>query len=172
MFCSLTLEESQSEHCDRAFLLLLTIKHDTMTGQFAWRSQKSIAIYDGPPSYESLTSSLDEESLQSNAKAFKYSPDGSLLAFAFDSSCLILSAGSADNASSSSSATGGQCRPLHTLEIEKVVDLQFSPRGRFLSTWQRPFKDADGNNAHNLHVWDCESGECIGSFERKAQQGW
>lgn len=142
----------------------------TIASQFAWRSQKAVGVYSGPPTYESLGSLVDESVLNSPARTFQYSADGSLLAFAFDHACLILST-KAGASSSSTPSQDLQCKPLHTLEVDKVVDLQFSPRGRFLSTWQRPFKDDEGNNARNLHVWDCETGECVGSFERKVQQG-
>lgn len=153
--------------------------------QFAWRSQKAVGIYSGPPSYESLASNLDQDLLHSECRTFQYSPDGSLLAYAFDSQILIVETGNASGASgasaasssSSSAAANGQpptlqCKPLHTFDVEKVVDLHFSPRGRYLSTWQRLVKDADGNGAPNLHVFDCQSGECVGSFERKNQSGW
>lgn len=137
--------------------------------QFAWRSQKAVGIYSGPQSYEPLTSLLDESLLQSTARVFQYSPDGSLLAFAFENTCLVVS--TSDGASTSSSSQDLQCKPLHTFDVGKVVDLHFSPQGRYLSTWQRPWKDDAGNNAHNLHVWDCETGDCVASFERKNQVG-
>ncbi|MCO5599764.1 hypothetical protein L7F22_053871 [Adiantum nelumboides] len=139
----------------------------TVPSQFAWRSQKAVGIFSGAPNYVSLTGSIDESVLQSAARTFQYSQNGSLVAFAFDNHCLVLST----NGSSSSSSKDEQCKPLHTFEVDKVVDLQFSPKGRFLSTWKRPFKDAEDKNAKNLQVWDCESGECVGSFERKNQQG-
>lgn len=147
----------------------------TVPSQFAWRSQKAVGIFSGAPDYVSLTGSIDESVLQSAARTFQYSQNGSLIAFAFDSHCLVLSTNGSSSSSSSSHSVVGQkdeqCKPLHTFEVDKVVDLQFSPKGRYLSTWKRPFKDVDDKNAKNLHVWDCESGECVGSFERKNQQG-
>ena len=60
----------------------------------------------------------------------------------------------------------------HDLPAPKVVDLQFSPKGSYLSTWERPYKLEDGSNARNLKIWDTEKGVEVASFERKAQEGW
>lgn len=145
----------------------------TAASQFTWRSQRAIGIYSGPPTYSSQADHLDVDLLNSTARTFKYSSDGSLLACAFDSVCLIISTAQPDSSSSSSSgANGVQCQVLHSLPIEKVVDLQFSPKGKFLSTWQRPSKDAEGNNEKNLNIWNTQSGENVGSFERKSQEWW
>ncbi|UZJ56294.1 hypothetical protein CBS101457_005614 [Exobasidium rhododendri] len=140
--------------------------------QFTWRSQKAIGIYSGPPEYTSQANQLDEGLLNSTARTFQYSLDGSLLACAFDSVCLLIKAQPASSESSSSSSTNDfQCQALHSLPVEKVVDLQFSPKGKFISTWQRPSKDAEGNSERNLNIWNTQTGEKVGSFERKSQEG-
>jgi translation initiation factor 2A len=145
----------------------------TAASQFTWRSQKAIGIYSGPPDYSSQAGQLDVDLLNSTARTFQYSLDGSLLACAFDSVCLLISTQPPSSASSSSSTTNGfQCQALHSLPVEKVVDLQFSPKGKFISTWQRPSKDAEGNNEKNLNIWNTQTGEKVGSFERKSQEGW
>lgn len=60
---------------------------------------------------------------------------------------------------------------IHTIDLPRVVDLAFSPRGGYLSTWQRPFKDEQGNNAHNLKLFRTSDGAEVGSWERKSQDG-
>ncbi|MCO5558277.1 hypothetical protein L7F22_011856 [Adiantum nelumboides] len=121
----------------------------TFDSQYAWRSQRSIGVYAGPPSYESLTTdTLDADFVNSSARALRYSPNGSLLAAAFDSAVLLVTTSSTETGTSS--AQDNKCRQSHVLPVEKVVDLQFSPRGTWLSTWQRPYKDQDGNNERNL----------------------
>lgn len=139
--------------------------------QFTWRSQKAVKICSGPPDYESQSDHLDADLLNSTARVFQYSLDGSLLACSFDSVCLLVSTQQAST-SSSSSSKGFSCKALHSLPVKQVVDLQFSPKGKFLSTWQRPFTDAEGNNARNLNIWNTETGAIVGSFERKSQGGW
>lgn len=49
--------------------------------------------------------------------------------------------------------------------------MAFSPRGGYLSTWQRPFKDEAGNNVNNLRLWRTSDGAEVGSWERKTQEG-
>lgn len=146
----------------------------TAASQFTWRSQKAIGIYSGPPNYASVAEQIDPELLNSTARTFQYSLDGSLLACAFDSVCLLVSTQDSSTASTSSSSNpiDFQCKALHSLPVEKVVDLQFSPKGKFISTWQRPSKDAEGNNEKNLNIWNTETGDKVGSFERKSQEGW
>lgn len=150
------------------------MSNTTAVSQFTWRSQKAIGIYSGPPNYASVAEQIDAELLNSTARTFQYSLDGSLLACAFDFVCLLISTQASSTASTSSSYSSSdfQCKALHSLPVEKVVDLQFSPKGKFISTWQRPLKDAEGNNEKNLNIWNTETGEKVGSFERKSQEGW
>ena len=146
----------------------------TAASQFTWRSQRAIGICSGPPDYKSQAGKVDAELLNSAARTFQYSLDGSLLACAFDSVCLLVATQpeSTSSLASTSSANDFECRALHSLPVDKVVDLQFSPKGKFLSTWQRPSKDAEGNNEKNLNIWNTQTGERVGSFERKSQEGW
>jgi len=60
----------------------------------------------------------------------------------------------------------------HDLPVPKVVALEFSPTGGYLSTWERPSKNEDGTNVKNLKIWDVQSGEEIASFEIKSREGW
>jgi translation initiation factor 2A len=52
------------------------------------------------------------------------------------------------------------------------VELRFSPKGKFLLTWERPKRDeASGNFFPNLKVWDTETGQNLESFLQKSQPG-
>ena len=60
-----------------------------------------------------------------------------------------------------------------------VYELAFSPLGTFVSTWQRPSKDENGDAVKNLKVWSSfespngENGEnTVGQFVQKSQSGW
>lgn len=143
---------------------LLAPTHSTMTSsivpsQWAFRSQKAVGIATGAPTFTSSVASNEE--LRQTARVVAYSPDGSLLAAAFDDAVRLVATASDDNVN-----------VLHSLAASKVVDMRFSPRGRFLSTWERPAKDAEGNPTRNLCVWDTATGARLAAFERKSQDGW
>ncbi|KAJ1022343.1 hypothetical protein NDA13_005253 [Ustilago tritici] len=127
------------------------------TTQWAYRAQKSIGLNTGSPSYTSVNG-FDQ--VQGSTRVFQYSPDGSTFAAAMDDFTRLV-----DTRSASTSSV------KRDLPCPKVVDLQFSPKGGFLSTWQRPSKLEDGSAARNLKIWDTETGETVASFERKSQEG-
>lgn len=61
----------------------------------------------------------------------------------------------------------------HTLPIANVHELSFSPKGSYLNTWERPWKnDEDGQAGKNSKVWDTTTGEMITEFVQKSQNGW
>ncbi|PWN28942.1 translation initiation factor eIF-2A, partial [Jaminaea rosea] len=131
------------------------------TSQWAYRSQKSIGLMTGPPSFAPVSGFDREEADSSNpTRVFKYSPDGRWCAMAMEKHFLLLS--TADPTSSVRA---------HTIEVPRVVDIAFSPRGGYVSTWQRPFKDAEGNNVANLKLWRTSDGAEVGAWERKSQEG-
>jgi translation initiation factor 2A len=57
-----------------------------------------------------------------------------------------------------------------------VYELAYSPLGTYLSTWQRPSKDDDGNATKNLKVWrtidDAAERVPVGQFVQRSQGGW
>ncbi len=74
---------------------------------------------------------------------------------------------------------------LTVLPVPAVHELGFSPRGSFVSTWERPAKDEEGNATKNLKIWrvvdpqndtanagDREGKEPVGSFVQRSQSGW
>ncbi|CAG8792255.1 17598_t:CDS:2, partial [Acaulospora morrowiae] len=55
---------------------------------------------------------------------------------------------------------------------KNVVEIGFSPKGRYISTWERLVKLAD-NSAHaNLVVWEVATGKELISFTQKSQMNW
>lgn len=127
------------------------------TTQWAYRAQKSIGLNTASPSYAPVKS-FDQ--VQGTTRVFQYSPDGSTFAAAMDDFTRLV-----DTRAASTSSV------KRDLPVPRVVDLQFSPKGAFLSTWERPSKLEDGSGARNLKIWDTESGEVVASFERKSQEG-
>lgn len=60
---------------------------------------------------------------------------------------------------------------------EHVFEIGFSPRGTFIITWQRPFKDDKGDAVKNLLVRNVvsgseEDGTVVGRFVQKSATGW
>ncbi|PWN41014.1 translation initiation factor eIF-2A [Ceraceosorus guamensis] len=128
--------------------------------QWGYRTQKRVGLGAGAPSFASH--SLPD--LEATARTIVYSPDGSIFAASYDDSVRLVSTGAA-------SAAEVVPTPSFILAAAKVIDMRFSPRGRYLSTWERPNKDADGNPIKNHSIWNTQSGERIASFERRNQEG-
>lgn len=61
---------------------------------------------------------------------------------------------------------------LQELPIPNIVELQFSPRGTYISIWERPVKLEDGSQHKNLRVFSVSTGEELISFSQKSQEGW
>ncbi|KAI0317386.1 eukaryotic translation initiation factor eIF2A-domain-containing protein [Amylostereum chailletii] len=123
--------------------------------QYAFRAQKSMGLVGGSPEYEPI------EGFQAPsvaARIYQYSPDGRLFAVALPSSVQIFQAESAEM--------------LHELPLPNIVELNFSPRGTYLSTWERHAKLEDGAQHRNLRVFSVSTGEELIAFTQKALEGW
>lgn len=87
-----------------------------------------------------------------------YSVDGRLYAYALPTVVRIYQ------------AEGAQL--LQELPLPNIVDLSFSPRGTYISTWERPVKLEDGAQHKNLRVFSASTGEELISFTQKSMEGW
>ncbi|KAK0537654.1 hypothetical protein OC834_000707 [Tilletia horrida] len=125
--------------------------------QWAFRAQKSIGLNTGPPAYSAVSGFDQVEGL---TRTFQYSPDGSTFAAAMENFTRLV-----DTREASTSQV------KRDLPVEKVVALEFSPKGSYLSTFERPLKLEDGTGTKNLKIWSTETGEVVASFERKTQEG-
>ncbi|KAJ6261794.1 Eukaryotic translation initiation factor [Drechslerella dactyloides] len=119
--------------------------------QFAYRTQKSIGLTEGFPEYESLSGFGKPEGA---LRCCVYSPDGRYFAYA-----------AAENVTIVDANTGSVDLVLPVPAIE----IAFSPRGSFITTWERPSKLEDGNAAKNLKVWRTDNGEQTVAFVQKNQ---
>ncbi len=61
---------------------------------------------------------------------------------------------------------------VRSLPIPNVIEIGFSPKGTFLSTWERQQKLEDGAIHKNMKVWNVQTGEQVVSFGQKNQEGW
>jgi translation initiation factor 2A len=130
--------------------------------QFAYRTQKTIGLFDADPVYQSLPGFTKPEG---NLRCCDYSPCGRFFGWASTEDVTVVDA-----------STGGE---VMRLPILNVYEIGFSPRGSFIITWQRPSKDENGDATKNLKVWrTAEDGvagaekQPIGSFVQKQQGNW
>ncbi|KEY67964.1 hypothetical protein S7711_02169 [Stachybotrys chartarum IBT 7711] len=130
--------------------------------QFAYRTQKTIGIFDADPKYEPLPGFTKPEG---NLRFCAYSPCGRYLGWATPEAVVIVD-----------TASGGE---ILRLPLANVYELGFSPRGTFVITWERPGKDEAGDATKNLKVWrTVEDGvastdkQPLAQFVQKQQSGW
>ncbi|KAJ2928491.1 hypothetical protein H1R20_g8590, partial [Candolleomyces eurysporus] len=123
--------------------------------QYAFRAQKSLGLVSGSPDYAAVPGF---ESPDVAARTYVYSADGRLYAYALSTVVRIFQ------------AEGAQL--LQELTLPNIVELDFSPRGTYLSTWERHTKLEDGSQHKNLRVFSVSTGEELISFTQKAQDGW
>lgn len=123
--------------------------------QYSFRAQKSIGLVGGSPDY---TVAPNFEVPDVPARTYQYSADGRLYAYALASLVRIFQ------------AEGAQL--LQELPIANIVEIKFSPRGTYLSTWERPVKLEDGAQHKNLRVFSSSTGEELIAFSQKSQDGW
>jgi translation initiation factor 2A len=130
--------------------------------QFAYRTQKEIGITDADPVYAPVSAFVKPEG---NLRCCVYSPCGRFLAWASNERVCVVDSSSG--------------HILATLVVSNVFEVAFSPRGTYLSTWERPAKDENGDATKNLKIWrstedipDGAEKEPIGRFVQKSQTGW
>ncbi|CAK7272129.1 hypothetical protein SEPCBS119000_004963 [Sporothrix epigloea] len=130
--------------------------------QFAYRTQKAIGVFDADPVYQSLPGFVPPEG---NLRCCVYSPCGRYFAWASSEAVAICD------------AARGQL--LSVFPLQNVLELSFSPAGTYLSSWERPGKDENGDATKNLKIWrvveeaatDSERSP-LGRFVQKSQSGW
>lgn len=121
----------------------------------AVRAQKTLGLAGGSPSYDPLEAFAGPEV---PARTYQYSPDGRLFAYAVPTGIHIFQAEGA--------------KSLQVLALPNVVEINFSPRGTYISTWERPVKLEDGSQHKNLRVFSVSTGEELISLTQKSQDGW
>lgn len=130
--------------------------------QFAYRTQKAIGVVDAAPVYERLPGFVEPEG---TLRCCVYSPCGRYFAYASDGGVTIVDA-----------SVG---HVLTSLPLTTVYDLAFSPKGTYLSTWERASKDENGDAAKNFKIWrtiedvaDDADKQPLGKFVQKSMSGW
>ncbi|KAJ1929747.1 hypothetical protein IWQ60_000899 [Tieghemiomyces parasiticus] len=123
--------------------------------QIAYRSVKEIGLLTGPPQVQDVAG-FDKP--QGMLRAMKYSPDGRLFAWASNDAVHILDV--------------AKNQTVQVLPRAGVVELDFSPQGTYLLTWERFVKPPEGPLPKNTLIWATATGEQLGAFTRKLQSSW
>ncbi|ODA83424.1 hypothetical protein RJ55_01938 [Drechmeria coniospora] len=130
--------------------------------QFAYRTQKTIGVFDAAPVYEPLAGFKKPEG---NLRCSDYSPCGRFFGWASPESVTVID-----------TSTGLE---LLNLPLLNVYELGFSPLGTFIITWERPAKDEAGDATKNLKVWRTVEEDVapadklpLGRWVQKQQGGW
>ncbi|KAF9528219.1 eukaryotic translation initiation factor eIF2A-domain-containing protein [Crepidotus variabilis] len=123
--------------------------------QYSYRAQKALGLVNGTPDYAPVAGF---EGPEVSAKTQSYSLDGRLYAYVLPTVVRIFQAEGA--------------KVLQELPLSNIVEINFSPRGTYLSTWERPVKLEDGAQHKNLRVFSVSTGEELISFTQKSQDGW
>ncbi|KAL4065104.1 eukaryotic translation initiation factor eIF2A-domain-containing protein [Scleroderma citrinum] len=123
--------------------------------QYALRAQKSLSLVGGTPDYVSVRGFVDPGV---PTRTYQYSNDGRLFAYALPTVVKIFQAEGA--------------KLLQQLSIPNVIELNFSPRGTYISTWERPVKLEDGAQHKNLRIFSVSTGEELIAFTQKSQESW
>ncbi|KAG1815818.1 hypothetical protein EV424DRAFT_1557097 [Suillus variegatus] len=97
------------------------------------RAQKSMGLINGTPTYMPIEGFVVPDVL---VRTYHYSPDGRLFAYSLPTVVQIFL------------AEGAQL--LQELSVPNIIELKFSPRGTYLSTWERPVKLEDGAQHKNI----------------------
>ncbi|PVF98977.1 translation initiation factor eIF-2A [Serendipita vermifera] len=127
----------------------------TPYSQYSFRAQKDLGLVYGAPSYRAC----DFQKPEGTARATQYSSDGRLFGIALPDHVRIISA--------------ANMSPICIINIPNVIELGFSPKGTFISTWERQQKPGEDGSVHkNLKVWSVQNGELLASFGQKNQEGW
>jgi hypothetical protein len=142
---------------------------------YAFRAQKSLNVvgaFGGGPDYVSIPggtlsngviggeegvevkvgspfAGLENAGVSFTAKTMVWSGDGRLYAYALPSCVRVFAF---EDAAAGGGAEEG-AKLLVELPIKNAIEMRFSPRGTYLSTWERPIKLEDGAQYKNFRVW-------------------
>ncbi|KAF8985258.1 eukaryotic translation initiation factor eIF2A-domain-containing protein [Cyathus striatus] len=120
--------------------------------QYAYRAQKTLGLVGGSPDYIPIQGF---EAPDVPARTYVYSADGRFFAYALPNVVRIYQ------------AEGAQL--LQELPLANIVEIGFSPRGTYLSTWERPVKKDDGTQHKNHRIFSASTGNELISFTQKSQ---
>ncbi|RHZ55362.1 hypothetical protein Glove_416g6 [Diversispora epigaea] len=121
--------------------------------QFTYRSFNNLVLVSGHPNYQHIQQFQDP-----GVKTFQYSTNNKYLGWATSESVKIIDAKTTEI--------------VTELLKKNVVEIGFSPKGNYISTWERPVKSQDNSVHRNLIIWEVVTGKELISFTQKTQTNW
>ncbi|TPX52833.1 hypothetical protein SeMB42_g01137 [Synchytrium endobioticum] len=122
----------------------------------ALRTHEGVLVTDFDASHSKIEALCCNET---QMRSFVYSPDGAMIALVLPSCIRILSV--------------PKSQVLVELPVSNVIEVEFSPRGTYIATWERMIRSEDHENLHkNLKIWESVRGNQAAAFTQKSQTGW
>ncbi|KAG0356631.1 hypothetical protein BGZ54_000668, partial [Gamsiella multidivaricata] len=118
------------------------------------RSAAGIGLSEGAPEFGAPAGF---EKQTGNIRVLQYSKNGQYLAWATPECVKVMDAQSLEI--------------VQDLAIKDVLEIDFSPKGTFLSTWQRQIKTEDGSHK-NMTIFEVKTGQELTGFSQKSQNNW
>lgn len=142
-----------------------------MASQFFLKTSQDIELFQGYSTFDQINANTEQEVVptedgkrQSNIIASLLSPCGRFLAYSTKSSLKVFHGESLE-------------KLLFSIDLKDIYDLQFSPAGNFINTWQRP--SIDDPNDKNVKIWYLNQELTEGvdptpvySYQYKSQNSW
>lgn len=142
-----------------------------MSSQFFLKTSQDVELFQGYPKFDQINTTIQQQSIsseegkkQTNVIASTLSPCGRFLAYSTKNSLKVFHGESLETL-------------LFSIDLKDVYDLQFSPAGNFLNTWQRPA--VDDPNDKNVKIWHLnkefnENTEInpVYEYQYKSQNSW
>ncbi|KAF9089521.1 hypothetical protein BGX23_006620, partial [Mortierella sp. AD031] len=122
--------------------------------QFAFRSASGIGLSEGAPAFGAPAGF---EKQTGNIRVLQYSKNGQYLAWATPECVKVMDAQS--------------LQVIQEFAVKDILEIDFSPKGTFLSTWQRQIKTEDGSHK-NMSIYEVKTGQELTSFSHKSQNNW
>ncbi|RIB25504.1 eukaryotic translation initiation factor eIF2A-domain-containing protein [Gigaspora rosea] len=121
--------------------------------QLTYRSFNNLSLVSGHPIYQTVKNFQD-----GNIKTFQYSKDGRYISLASPEIVKIIDSNNAE--------------PRSEIEKKNIVEIGFSPKGTYISTWERPVKLGENLVHKNLIVWETATAQMLIQFTQKSQANW
>ncbi|KAF9135968.1 hypothetical protein BGW39_009942 [Mortierella sp. 14UC] len=122
--------------------------------QFAFRSATAIGLSEGAPAF-GAPAGFEKQAGQ--IRVMQYSKNGQYLAWATPECVKVMDAQSLEI--------------IQEFAVKDILEIDFSPKGTFLSTWQRQIKTEDGSHK-NMSIYEVKTGLELTSFSQKSQNNW
>ncbi|KAF8932044.1 hypothetical protein BGZ52_011105 [Haplosporangium bisporale] len=118
------------------------------------RSSAGIGLSEGAPAFGAPAGF---EKQAGNIRVLQYSKNGLYLAWATPEGVKVMDAQS--------------LQMIQEFAIKDVIEIDFSPKGTFISTWVRQIKTEDGSHK-NMSIYEVKTGQELTAFSQKNQNNW